>query len=44
MPAITHVEGVGMDFGIIYEMQRPSPDADVDEKALIEETEAHAAP
>ena len=27
-----------MDFGIIYEMQRPTPDGVVDEKALIEET------
>lgn len=27
-----------MDFGIIYEMQRPAPDGVVDEKALIEET------
>ena len=27
-----------MDFGIIYEMQRPTPDGVVDEKALIDET------
>ena len=33
-----------MDFGIIYEMQRPSPDGVVDEKALIEETIEQADP
>jgi alkanesulfonate monooxygenase SsuD/methylene tetrahydromethanopterin reductase-like flavin-dependent oxidoreductase (luciferase family) len=38
MRGITFEEGGGMDFGIIYEMQRPSPDGVVDEKALIEET------
>ena len=27
-----------MDFGLLYEMQRPSPDGVVDEKSLVEET------
>ena len=28
----------GMKFGLLYEMQRPSPDGVVDEKSLVEET------
>lgn len=38
MRGIKRVESDGMDFGVLYEMQRPTPDGVVDEKALIEET------
>ena len=27
-----------MKFGLLYEMQRPSPGGEVDEKSLVEET------